>query len=137
MYRKSVPMLSKNQELICVPRFCTDNVDSDDEDMLDIYDCSDESFWYSRDNIDPSDVEHYKCTLKMKDRDFESFKTVKFSTDNKYVAVLCEKKVMIYDLNQVGKENLAIQDEDELIYTGNVSNDSLLKYIGELSKVKT
>ena len=99
MYQKSLPEVSKNHELICLPRFSKFRDPKDeDEGLLDIYDCSGSSFWESEEQVDPLDKQHYRYSLEISPADILSFKLVSFSQENKYAAILFDKKCLIYDL---------------------------------------
>ena len=56
-----------------MPRFSKDDEHSDDEDMLDIYDCGQDMFWHSRDIVEPADSNHYMSTLKIDEGDSSTF----------------------------------------------------------------
>ena len=97
-----------------MPRFCkyrATNTCIQQEELLDIYDCSESSFWESSDIVEPKDKQHYKCTLKIELNDSQTFQTVKFSRTNKYAVVICTEKTLFYDLSSA--ENNGIQTEDD------------------------
>ena len=87
-YSKSLPSLSGDQKLLCMPRFSTSLASKkEDFDLIDIYDCSDDGFWEDGQCIQRS-YEYYLCTLELGPGDFKSFQSVQFSTDgNQFASV--------------------------------------------------
>ena len=53
-YAKSIPQISTDQTIVSMPRFdLRDRDEFSNEDLIDIYDCSDEIFWMKETLLDP------------------------------------------------------------------------------------
>ena len=64
-YTCSKPIISRGQNLVCMPRF-TQEVSFKEmvnEDIIDVYDCSEEEFWTSPEKVDIEDRDFYKFSL--------------------------------------------------------------------------
>ena len=70
------------------------------EDVIDIYDCSDESFWTSVDKRVDIDDGFYLFSLNLGRKAYRTFRTMDFSANNQYLAVKCEASLMIYDYSK-------------------------------------
>ena len=108
-YRLSKPILNRHQTRICMPRF-TDSVSNkemENEDIIDVYDCEDESFWTSNEKVD-IDQPDYLFSLKLHEGDSKSFVKMQFSANDRYISVQCKYNVMIFDT-----EDANLDDDDE------------------------
>ena len=85
-----------------MPRFNPRDKASDDEGVIDVYDCTndgkDEEFWTRQTKLDVDDP-NYKCSLKLPgNKDMKSFQKVIFSEHNRYACVQCKSKLLIFDI---------------------------------------
>ena len=114
-YLHSLPVLSHDQKLLCMPRF--DGNSEGEKGIIDVFDCESLDFWQKEEPLDVSD-ESYKFSLKMSDdNDVKSFKSVSFSESKRFVCILCEKKIMIFDTSAVvdGSINNDGDDDEDVI----------------------
>ena len=112
-YRSSMPIVSTDQKLVCMPRFAlaggTHGQIMKSEDVIDVYDCSDERFWTSEKLVDIDD-DFYLFSLDLGKKGYRTFRTMDFSRNNKYLAVQCEASLMIYDFNKACETEADVGD---------------------------
>ena len=98
-YAKSIPQISTDQTIVSMPRFdLRDRDEFENEDLIDIYDCSDENFWLKSKPVDPEQDEDFKCQLRLGDKDHSNFESISFSENKRFACVLCTNKVMVYNI---------------------------------------
>ena len=66
------------------------------EDVIDVYDCSQADFWTSNKNVDLNDG-FYRFSLKMDKGDYQTFEKIHFSKNNKFISIHCKDKLFVYD----------------------------------------
>ena len=99
-----------------MPRFNPRDQAADDEGVIDVYDCTNEGkneeFWTRQTKLDVSDP-NYKCSLKLpRKKDMKTFQKVIFSEHLRFACVLCNNKLLIFDL--VEGAGLDINAEDNM-----------------------
>lgn len=106
LYSKSLPWLSPSQGLVCMPRsfaFGGENELQKEDEVIDVYDCADLEFWMSSLVLDTTDP-RFKCSLDLGETECHSFRQgcrqVVFSQTCKYIGVLCERKLIVFDIEQ-------------------------------------
>ena len=77
---------------------------------IDIYDCSDESFFLDQETISPS-IETFKFQVDVKREEMATFRTIQFSKNNVYMATISDRVVRIFDLQNI--EDYDIQGEEK------------------------
>ena len=103
LYLNSLPQISSDNRVICIPRFTNatyrnDNDSShEDEAIIDVYDCSELEFWQKSDAVDITDT-YFKFSLKLQKDSHKNFQTIHFSPTNKVLAVQCTDELFVYNL---------------------------------------
>ena len=98
-YENSLPAMSIDNNLICMPRFSNalGQKKYAQEGIIDVYDCSKPDFWMSSKPVDTNDG-FYRLSLKLTSNSHENFEKMQFSNTNKFLAVQCTDELYIYDL---------------------------------------
>lgn len=75
----------------------------ENDNSIDVFDCSQLEFWTKNEPLEPDDKD-FKFQLQLEDvEDCDSFQSVGFSKNKKYAYVVCETKLMVYDLEGAGQ----------------------------------
>lgn len=108
-YKNSLPIMSKDQNYVCFPRFSTIDKSQASENIIDVYDCSgpDGEYWRSNDLVDINDS-FYRFSIKMRQDDVKNFFRIIFSTNSKYMCILSKRFVYIFDTTT----EVASEDDD-------------------------
>ena len=123
-YKNSLPIMSKDQNYVCFPRFSTVDKSQASEGIIDVYDCSgpDGKFWKSKKNVDITDG-FYRFSINMNQADVKNFFRIVFSTNSKYLCILSKRNAYIFDTTT----EVTSEDDDgtrhlEPIHTFGVQN---------------
>ena len=87
--------------------------------MIDVYDCSDESFWTSKKRVDIDDG-FYLFSLDLGEKGHGTFVKMDFSKNNEYIAAQLSENLLIY------KKELAMQTQ---INEEDLDGDSITKLV--------
>ena len=105
LYLNSLPQISPDNRVICMPRFTNATHQNDsshaDEDIIDVYDCSKLEFWSDWAAVDITD-NYFKLSLKLRKDSHKNFQTIHFSPSNKVLAVQCTDELFVYRLEPAG-----------------------------------